>query len=120
MSAQRGSTRVKGKRRQGDDGKQSQLYSLPPQLCDEIAQAAEWVVKRATLLRMLETHKWRKRTHRTGIATSYQRHHTSKEGKVYSVCRAQEQQQSEYHAHGEIWEHGPCYRNGLSQANSSA
>ena len=55
---------------------------------------------------MLETHKWRKRTHRTGIATSYQRTHpTSKDGKAYSVCRVQEQQQSEYHAHGEIWEH---------------
>ena len=55
---------------------------------------------------MLETHKWRKQTHRTGIATSHQRtHHTSKEGKAYTVCRVQEPQQSEYHARGEMYEH---------------
>ena len=64
---------------------------MPPELCDEIAQAAEWVAKLSSLLRMLETHKWRRRTHRTGIATSYQRtHHTSKKGKAHSVCRVQE------------------------------
>ena len=106
-TAQRGASHVKGGgRKQNDRCSQVQLYSMPPELCDEIARAAEWVAQLASLLRMLETHKWRKQTHRTGIATSHQRtHHTSKEGKAYTVCRVQEPQQSEYHARGEMYEH---------------
>ena len=82
------------------------IHSIPPEPYNEISRAAQWAAKCATLQRMLETHRWRKQTHRTGIASSHLRtHHTSKEGKAYSVCRVQEHQQSEYHASGEIWEH---------------
>ena len=41
MSAQRGAAKVRGQRRAGDNCSQAQLYSIPAQLCDEIAQAAE-------------------------------------------------------------------------------
>ena len=71
-----------------------------------ISCAAQLVDKNAMLLDMLDCHKWRKQTHRTGIAESHTRtFHTSKVGKDYSKCRVQEQQQSEYHAHGNIYEH---------------
>ena len=82
------------------------IHPIPSEACDDNAMAAQWAAKLATLHRMLETHRWRKQTHRTGIAPSYVRtHFTSKEGRPYSVCRVQEPQQSEYHASGEIWEH---------------
>ncbi len=68
--------------------------------------AAQVVDKNAMLQGMLEGHKWRKQTHRTGIAKSHTRtFHTSRAGKDYSKCRVQEQQQSEYPAHGNIYEH---------------
>jgi len=41
MSAQRGASKVRGQRREGENCSQAQLYSMPAQLCDEIAQAAE-------------------------------------------------------------------------------
>ena len=45
MSAQRGASKVNGQRRSGDNCSQAQLYSMPPQLCDEIARAAQDVVE---------------------------------------------------------------------------
>lgn len=42
MSAQRGASRVKGERRVGDDCSSTQLYSMPPSLCDEITESANW------------------------------------------------------------------------------
>ena len=41
-SAQRGADHARGGgRKQNDECSQAQLYSMPPALCDEIAQAAE-------------------------------------------------------------------------------
>ncbi len=82
------------------------IHPIPFEDCDDNAIAADWTAKLATLHRMLEMHRWRKQTHRTGIASSHVRTHlTSRAGRPYSVCRVQEPQQSEYHASGDILEH---------------
>jgi hypothetical protein len=41
FSEQRGAFKVKGQRRGGDNCIQAHLYSMPPELCEEIAQSAE-------------------------------------------------------------------------------
>lgn len=111
LSAQRGPSRTKQFGQRAEDNlKLDQLYSMPPALCDEIAAAAHslaFAKKCDELLRILQTRKWRKQTHRCNISHAHENgeQRTSKEGKTYRVRKVLHPQQSECVTKGEVYDH---------------